>query len=169
MTVVNKSTMKTEAIYSEDGKCRFLLHKEWQRSKKRSAIIMKSPSDAGELILDMTTMYVINNIVNLGYGSVDILNLYPEISTAGLKELGRDKDIMKLNDEHIVKAAENADVIILAWGTGCQTSKKVQERIDAVKALIRGSKAEIKQIAAPNGRIGFHPLAAEIRSHWTLK
>ncbi|MCG8542106.1 MAG: DUF1643 domain-containing protein [Clostridia bacterium] len=85
MSTTQKSTIKTEAYFSEDGKHRYLLKREWNKTKKKAMVIMKNPSDAGELILDYTTMFVINNLVRLGYGSVEILNLYSRINAKTIK------------------------------------------------------------------------------------
>ena len=35
-----KSTLKTEAVFSDDGKHRFLLRKEWDKTKKSALVIM---------------------------------------------------------------------------------------------------------------------------------
>lgn len=59
MGVLEKSTIKTEPHFSENGKHIYLLKKEWNKTKKKAMIIMKNPSDAGQLILDLTCMLVI--------------------------------------------------------------------------------------------------------------
>ena len=52
---VTTTTLTTEAIFSEDGKKRYLLHKEWDANKKQIAIIMLAPSEADGIALDKTT------------------------------------------------------------------------------------------------------------------
>ncbi len=61
-------------------------------------VIMKNPSDAGQLILDHTTMFVINNLVRLDYGSVEILNIYSKINAKTIKEMEEDKEAIKTNN-----------------------------------------------------------------------
>ncbi len=104
MPTTQKSTVKTEAHFSEDGKHRYLLKREWSKTKKKAMVIMKNPSDADQLILDHTTMFVINNLVRLDYGSVKILNLYSKISARIIKEMEEDEKAIKANDTHIENA-----------------------------------------------------------------
>ena len=77
---VTTTTLTTEAIFSEDGKKRYLLHKEWDTNKKQIAIIMLAPSEADGIALDKTTLQVVNNTVRLGYGGVYILNLFATLN-----------------------------------------------------------------------------------------
>ena len=63
---VTTTTLTTETIFSEDGKKRYLLHKEWDANKKQIAIIMLAPSEADGIALDKTTLQVVNNTVRLG-------------------------------------------------------------------------------------------------------
>lgn len=78
-TTTEKSTIKTEAIFSEVRDYRYLLRKEWDKSKAKAMVIMINPSKADHLLLDQTTMYVINNLAKLDFGSVEIVNLYATI------------------------------------------------------------------------------------------
>ncbi len=56
-----KSTLRTEAYFSEDGKHRYLLRKEWEKGKKKAMVIMINPSAADNIVMDHTTMFVVNN------------------------------------------------------------------------------------------------------------
>lgn len=99
--------VRTEAVYSDDRTRRYLLHREWDVKKPKALIIMTNPSTAGTIALDFTTMYILNNITALGYGSVSTANLVSKI-TLRLSV----KDDMKAEDENfdqIVKAAQKAD------------------------------------------------------------
>ena len=92
--IIEKSVVKTEVKYSEDKKYKYLTSKEWNNKKHRAMVIMTNPSSAGELVLDLTTLYTINNLVHLDYGAVDIVNIYPKVSSklraddVDLKEIG---------------------------------------------------------------------------------
>lgn len=169
MPTPQKSTIKTEAHFSEDGKHRYLLRKEWSRTKKKAMVIMKNPSDAGQLILDHTTMFVINNLVRLDYGCVEILNLYSKINAKTIKEMDEDKQAIATNDTHIGNSASRAETIVLAWGMGCSTSKKATERQQTVLKLLEKHKDKLVVIEAENGRFGFHPLSPQVRRSWKLK
>lgn len=79
MPITQKTTIKTEAHFSEDGKHRYLLKKEWNKAKKKAMVIMINPSSADGMVIDHTTMYVINNLSKLDFGSVDIVNMFSKI------------------------------------------------------------------------------------------
>ena len=136
-----KMLVRTEAVYSDDRTRRYLLLREWDAKKPKALIIMTNPSTAGTIALDFTTMYILNNITQLGYGSVTIANLVSKM-TLRLNA----KDDLTAEDENfdqIIKAAQKADRVIIAWGKIGENSFKVRES-------------------------GFHPLAPQIRSNWIL-
>ena len=69
-----KATVKTEAVFSEDRRHRYLLRKEWDAKRPKATIIMTNPSTADMLMMDYTTLYIMNNIVRLDFGSIDIVS-----------------------------------------------------------------------------------------------
>lgn len=77
---IEKSTITTEVHYSKDRSHRYLLLKEWNNSLKKATIIMLNPSSANTVAMDLTTMYIINNISKLGYGSVEIVNIFSRLN-----------------------------------------------------------------------------------------
>ena len=91
-----KTTLTTEAIFSDDGAKRYLLRKTWNDSKPILSIIMLAPSSAGGIELDSSTQLVLNNAFRLGFGSVDILNLFSTLNDFALKE-AEDEDTDNLN------------------------------------------------------------------------
>ena len=54
---VQKSNMKCEAVFSDDGKHRLSLKKEWDKSKPSAVIIMINPNSADTLSCDTTMDY----------------------------------------------------------------------------------------------------------------
>jgi hypothetical protein len=164
-----KATVKTEAIFSEDRRHRYLLRKEWEAKKPRATIIMTNPSTADMLTLDYTTRYIMNNIVKLDFGSIDIVNLTSKMT---LKlDVPKDLDI-KLDDEnidYIIKSAEKSEKIIIAWGKIGENNKKVRDAQDCLLEHLKPFKDKLCVIANENGGSGFHPLAPQIRFSWALK
>lgn len=71
-----QTNLTTEAIFSDDGAKRYLLRKTWDESKPALSIIMLAPSSASGIELDSSTQLVLNNAFRLGFGSVDVLNLF---------------------------------------------------------------------------------------------
>jgi hypothetical protein len=85
--------MVTETILSDDNERRFLIHKTWDSKLPSLAIIMLNPTPSESVTIDHTTLYILNNCVELGFGSVSILNLFSTINNAceALSELDSDK------------------------------------------------------------------------------
>ena len=61
-----KSSIRSKAVFSDDGKHRLLLQKEWVKDKPTAMIIMINPNTADTLTMDLTTMLTINNL-NTGF------------------------------------------------------------------------------------------------------
>jgi hypothetical protein len=74
-----------------------------------------------------------------------------------------DKD----NDSYIRKAAEEASVVILAWGKGADTNLKIAERARQVVAMLEPQKEKLRVIS-DGERMGMHPLTPALRSQWLL-
>lgn len=164
MAIIEKSIIKTEAYFSEDKKHRYLLKKEWDKNKKKAVVIMINPSTAQEIVTDHTTMFVINNLSKLDYGSVDIVNMFSKVGTklklgVEMKELVGDK-----TDEFISKSVEKADLVVIAWGKGADNNKRITERQEQLKQLLEPFKEKLHQIS----EIGFHPLCPQVRNNWNL-
>lgn len=84
---VVKSTIKTEVVYDDSFANKYIVRKEWDKNKKAALVIMKSAGDANEIVQDQTTMYVINNLSKLEYGSASIMNLFPSIENKNTNTL----------------------------------------------------------------------------------
>ena len=166
--VTENSVMKTEVVFSEDKKHRFLLSKEWDlKNKKRAAVIMISPSISDEIMTDYTTMLVINNLRKLDFGAVDIVNLFSDV-TGSRAVKGIVVDVEKLNDQYIVAAAEKADAIIIAWGTIGESNKSIKKRQELLLEQLLPFSVKMQQIQDLKGKIGFHPLSPQVRGAWQL-
>ena len=165
----DKATVKTEAVFSDDRKHRFLLRKEWEPKKPKATIIMTNPSTADMLTMDYTTLYIMNNIVRLDFGSIDIVNLVSKMTI----KLDVPSDIKpKPNAENIdfiIKSAEKSDKVIIAWGKLGENNKKVRDAQDYLIERLKPFKDKLCVIASETGGSGFHPLAPQVRFSWVLK
>lgn len=165
--ISKKSNMLTEVIYSKDGTQRFLLRKNWDEKKRKAMVLMINPGSANEIVSDFTTLYVINNLYNLGYGSVEICNIFSLINMT--KEDKKQYITDKENDNQIKQAAERVDDIIIAWGKNGNTNKNIKQRQCEVLELLNDFKQKVCVIGDKNGNTEFHPLAPQIRFQWILK
>ena len=165
--ITDKNTIKCEAIFSEDRKHRVLWKRVWDKDKPLACVVMINPCQADTMIADTTTNLVVNNIVRLGdYGGVSIVNLFSILTTTlnfRSPELLNDVS----NDVYIKKAAEEASVVILAWGKSADTNMKIYNRAEQVLKLLEAYKEKLRVIS-DGERMGMHPLTPALRSRWAL-
>lgn len=164
-----KVVMKTETVFSDDRQHRYLLRKEWDPRKPRATIIMTNPSTADILMMDYTTLYIMNNLVRLDFGAVEIVNM---VSKPAIKLNTRDVEDFSPDEENInqiLKSSEKADKVIIAWGKLGENNKKIREIQDELLLRLNSFKDKLYEIASANGNSGFHPLAPQIRFSWVLK
>lgn len=166
---VEKITLETEVHYSDDRYHRYLISKVWDSKAKQATIIMLNPSTASSLAIDMTTMYIINNISKLGFGGVEIVNIFSKLNEEINNDICAELLTDKTNDQMIVASVARTDTTILAWGKGGETNKQVQLRIKAVRSLLKEYNHKLYEICDDKGRHGWHPLAPSIRFGWALK
>lgn len=159
------TTIKSKAIFSDDGEHRLLLRREWEKEKKSAMIIMINPNSADTLNVDLTTMLVLNNLQKLGFGSVNIVNLYSRIMPKLSLRFNSDDDLIAREcDEIIEQYAAMSDAIIIAWGSVGNTSERVRERQADILNMLSKFRNKLYKI----GEQGYHPLTPVIRSNWDL-
>jgi hypothetical protein len=164
-----KAVMRTETVFSDDRTHRYLLRKEWDSKKPRATIIMTNPSTADILAIDYTTLYILNNLVKLDYGAVDVVNLISKTTTKMRVKEDLNEVMDPVNLDYIVKSAEKSDKVIVAWGKLGENNKKVRDLQDNLLEHLKPFQDRLCEIADTEGRSGFHPLAHQIRFSWALK
>ncbi len=158
--------VKSKALFSDDGQHRLLLRKEWDKNKKTAMIVMINPNTADTLNYDLTTMLVINNLNELGFGSVNIVNLYSRIMLKLSLRFNSDDDLIdKECDEIIQQYASMSDAIIIAWGSVGKNSQRVRDRQSELLELLKNYANKLYKI----GEEGFHPLTPAVRNEWELE
>lgn len=163
MATLVKSTLKREALLSDDGNYRYVLHNSWDESKDNLAVIMLNPSKADELKLDKTVMNLNNFAVDNDFGSLTIVNLYAFMATEPKDLKYRNDYYERDNDEHIVTVANYADTIIVAWGSD---SKKYVSRKREVEALLIPYAEKLKCFVDKQGRMPRHP--RDLSEEWDI-
>lgn len=159
------TTLKTEAVFSDDGVKRYLLRKTWDDEKPKLSIIMLAPSGASGIELDTTTLLVLNNADRLGFGSVDILNLFATLNDFSLAS-AEEEDADNMNV--IVGSAKNADVVVYAPGVGKAKNKSFIKRQELVLRELKQFEDKLKCLCGQSGggRLQ-HPLSPAVRK-WFL-
>ena len=160
-----KSTLITEAVFSDDGTKRYLLRKTWDAAKPKLTIIMLAPSQASEVSMDTTTQLVVNNACRLGYGGVTIVNLFAKLNDFMLKE-AEDEDAENL--EAIIGAVKDCEKVVFAAGTGKIKNKVFQKRQEQVMTALCPYEDKLHCLCneTGGGRLQ-HPLSPVVRE-WHL-
>ena len=158
--------IKSEALFSDDGLHRLLLRKEWDKNKKTAMIITINPNTADTLNMDLTTMLVINNLNKLGFGSVNIVNLYSKIMPKLSLRFNSDYDLIDSETDTIIEQyAAMSNAIIIAWGSVGNNSQRVRDRQTELLEMLSKHENKLYQI----GENGYHPLTPAVRNEWELE
>ncbi|MGB8700183.1 MAG: DUF1643 domain-containing protein [Thermosynechococcaceae cyanobacterium] len=123
------------AIFDATGQYRYTLWREWDARRSRLCIVMLNPSEADETHNDPTIRRCIAFGQRLGYGSVEIVNLfayrtpYPQALKQALDPIGSE------NDQHLLQASHRSRELVLAWGNW----GSLWERDRQVRQLLAGT------------------------------
>lgn len=169
--IINKETIKTEVILSDDRQHRLLLKQVWNKEKPIACVITIHPTIDNALQIDDTTKLIINGILNLeSFGGVSIVNLFTLLTPKLQLRWARDIDINDLeNDNYIKKAASEASIVLIAWGRGVEQNIRLKKRADQVISLLSDQKEKLKVIS-DGERSGVHPLTPSVRKiTWILE
>jgi len=165
-TITN--TMTTKIVHDDNGgkPHRFILEKVWDTEKPKCTILMIFPSTCDPQQQDLTTILVQNNTSKLGFGGVVIWNLYSKLHWNS----NDTEPNLSANDTCIAESAADPSIqkIIIAYGKGGESSKKMLKRQMEVLQLLEPHKSKIVEILSPCGKTGFHPLTPAIKNHWEL-
>ena len=168
--IIEKDTIKCEAIFSDDKSHRFLWKRVWDKDKPLAAVLMLNPCHSDNIITDTTTALTVNNIARLEtFGGVEIINLYSRLTRKLNFRWNSDEDLnTPENDNYIKKAAMECDTVIIAWGKGAATSQRITDRAVQVLNILEPYKDKLYHIS-DGERSGLHPLTPSIRSQWHLE
>ena len=160
-----ETTLHTTAMFSEDGGKRYLLQKVWSPELPKLAIIMLAPSIASGIQLDNSTLLVLNNASRLGFGSVDVLNLFASLGDFSLKQAETEDPE---NMDVILHSCALADTIVYAPGVGKSKNKLFAQRQEQVLSALSKYEEKLHCLSNANGSARLqHPLSPAVRT-WTL-
>jgi hypothetical protein len=137
------------AVFSDCGRFRYLLVREWDAALPRLCYVCLNPSTAGKTAEDASSRKFLGFAKRLGFGSYVTVNLYAWIATkpAELKRAGY--PVGPDNDAHIEAAARSASDVICAWGSNAKGLSRPSDVLDLI------------------ARSGRRPLALRINSDGT--
>lgn len=116
--------MKREAIFSKGRKYRYWLKRQWARDMLSVNFICLNPSYADEIEDDRMVTKCIKQAQILGFGSIEMTNIFAYIETIGNNIYKIADPVGKENDYYLFKTAKKCDNVIVAWGNkGCHNSR----------------------------------------------
>ena len=168
--ITEKETVKCESVFNEERTHRYLWKRVWNKDKPLACVIMINPCMADCIVMDTTTYLVVNNIASLEeYGGVEIVNLYSKLTQKLQMRWCSDEELFDdNNDVYIKKAAEECEVIILAWGTGVLSNNRMLNRVNNVIDLIKDYSDKLYVITDGKEARAVHPLTPAVRNQWIL-
>lgn len=132
--------MVKSAIFSECGKYRYLLSRDWAEGKIAMCIGL-NPSNANEVKDDPTIGILIRTLKELGFGGLRMVNLYAYISSKPSK-LFEVSDPQGKNDAWLLTTAHGCQEIIFCWGGFKKIgwrAKKVAEMFPSAKCFAKNA------------------------------
>lgn len=114
------------AKFSECGKYRYWLYREWNLSKPKALCIGLNPSTANGEDDDPTIESVTRMLQHNGYGAFYMMNLFALISSEPT-DLRSCPDPVKNNDLHIGPVAMKVDIVVFCWGNFPMASYRAKQ------------------------------------------
>lgn len=108
--------MKNRAVFSACRKYRYALWRMWDESKPYVLFICLNPSTADETRDDPTVTRCIHFARTWGYGGVCMANLFAFRATEPTEMESQLEPVGKDNNQWLMKLAQDAEVVVAAWG-----------------------------------------------------
>ncbi len=108
--------MKKDAILSKNRKYRYWLKRQWDSSKTSVNFICLNPSYADDIRDDRMVTKCVKQAKILGYGSIEMTNIFAFIETKENKLYRVADPVGKKNNHYLLKTAMKCNKVIIAWG-----------------------------------------------------
>lgn len=116
-TVMGSSAeINRAAIFDQSGQFRYSLSRQWEGGKGRVAMILLNPSTADASRDDPTLRRCIGFARRWGFASLEVVNLFAYRATRPQQLRQATDPVGPENDDHLMRAARNAGVVVAAWG-----------------------------------------------------
>jgi len=124
-------TVPQGAIFSEDGKYRYVLWRVWDLTLALRLVIALNPSKANHIINDPTITRSVVRADRDGFGGLLFANIYALKSTDPKRLLEEDDVIGVENDEYlkllISMAMASGGQVVCAWGSFAPVAKRAPD------------------------------------------
>jgi len=134
--VVVRRSARGTAIFSYNGLYRYALHRRWAPGGRTACFIMMNASTADEKTDDMTIRKGIGFSKLHGCNALYAVNLGAYISKDPRRLLRAKDPIGPKNRMYLCAAAENSDLVIVAWGALQEEIwRRFGPSVDVVKSM----------------------------------
>lgn len=161
-------TMKLEMMVNPERTHRYVLSRIWDKKKELATVVTIYPSGLEALQGDLTSLLIVNQLVELGYGGFHSVNLFSKVGLKSTNAGSLHQAWDEGTDEVIQICAEKSAVIIFAWGSIGETNKIAGARIEQVKEKLQKDAKKWRILSDAEGQSYFHPLASKVRSQWNV-
>ena len=153
MTVINWDDDIT--VHAEmDDENRYLLKAIWSGALPNITFIMLNPSVGRMEHADLTLKKCLKFAKSWGYGSMDIVNLFSQISTDSKNlKIPSEEELLK-NNLYIRQAVQNSGKVVLAWG---EQKTLYRKRVNEVLNIVPLDKQYCIE-KSKSGKFPKHPL-----------
>lgn len=106
----------SQAVFSDDGRYRYQLTRCLRPQLPMLAVVGFCPSSAGRYRNDATVRHLLRLVEASGHGGFTLVNLYAGIGVDPKVPSTMDDPVGAGNDTYLRRAAQDHDLIVLAWG-----------------------------------------------------
>ena len=173
---INTMTMERKGIFDKNNKKRFELTFTCKDGKQNKSILVigLNPACDDISIIDTTTIFILNNLIPMGYTTITICNLYAEIFKQRLRpsEVPNNIENRKYLEEVLKRGFET---ILLGYGNTFLTNKFVKEEKEYLRKILSSYKEKVVDIVDDKGEYerltAIHPLMAGryFPNRWKLR
>ncbi len=128
------SYVENDATISDCCLYRYLLRRTWDHAKPRALLIMLNPSTADAKIDDPTIRSCVRLLTALGYGSMEVVNLFAWRATEPDNLLSASEPVGNINDYAIMSAVGRCDMVICAWGAHRAADQRARKVVEMIRA-----------------------------------
>ena len=166
-------SMQITVVGSEDGKETYEVRRTWNFEGKKALVLELYPtiSVQNPMVLDISTLHLLNHASELGWGEIRVVNLYPYVfeKKPGVNELHESvENIEYIRDILTGKDIEEYDVVI-AYGSSLASHACTQHIKRNILLMLKEYKLEtqVKHIVTDTidteKQCGTHPLYLGLR------
>ena len=126
--------MHRTALFSRDRRYRYRLGRRWGDGAA-ACFVLLNQSTADETLNDPTVRRCIGFAQALGYGALEVVNLYAYVATDPTELRRAGYPVGRYNDRHIEVAVRECERVVLAWGVHAARLERRREVLELLQRM----------------------------------